>query len=57
MAIKDVFLGAVSSIRKRLYDNFAGRSNTTGSLGTATDGSKWDAVSGVIQVTSDTSEL
>jgi hypothetical protein len=48
MAIKDVFLGAVSAVRKRFYDNFAGRSNTTGSLGTATDGSKWDAISGVI---------
>lgn len=41
-----------SSIRKRFYDNFAARSNTTGSLGTATDGSSWEAVNGTIQVTS-----
>jgi hypothetical protein len=52
MAVKDLFLGAVSSVRKRFYDNFAGRSNTTGSLGTATDGSKWTAVSGTIEVNS-----
>jgi hypothetical protein len=41
-----------ASVRKRFYDNFAGRSNTTGSLGTATDGSVWDAVNGTLQVTS-----
>lgn len=52
MAIKDVFRGALSSVRKRFYDNFAGRSNTTGSLGTATDGSLWTAVSGTIEVNS-----
>lgn len=40
-----------SSVRKRFFDNFAGRSNTTGSLGTATDGSQWNAVNGTIQVT------
>ena len=41
-----------ASIRKRFYDNFAARTNTTGSLGTATDGSTWNAVNGTIQVTS-----
>lgn len=46
------FSQVAASVRKRFYDNFAGRSNTTGSLGTATDGSYWDAVNGTIQVTS-----
>ena len=41
-----------ASIRKRLYDNFAGRTDTTGSLGTATDGSLWTAVNGTLQVAS-----
>lgn len=40
-----------SSVRKRFLDTFSTRSNTTGSLGTATDGSLWDAVNGTIQVT------
>lgn len=44
------FSQVAASVRKRFYDNFAGRSNTTGSLGTATDGSTWDAVSGTIEV-------
>jgi hypothetical protein len=47
----DIF-GIASSIRKRFVDNFASRSNTTGSLGTATDGSLWNAVNGTVQVTS-----
>jgi len=48
-----ILLGALASaIRKRFYDNFAGRVNTTGNLGTATDGSQWTAVNGIIQVTS-----
>jgi hypothetical protein len=41
----------VASIRKRLYDNFT-RTNTTGGLGTATDGSTWTAVSGTFTVNS-----
>ena len=48
-----ILLGALASaIRKRFYDNFAGRTNTTGGLGVATDGSQWTAVNGTIQVTS-----
>ena len=47
----DIF-GIASSIRKRFVDNFASRSNTTGSLGTATDGSLWTAVNGTVQVSS-----
>jgi hypothetical protein len=44
------FARAAASIRKRFYDNFAGRANTTGSLGTATDGSLWNATSGTLAV-------
>lgn len=40
-----------ASVRKRFVDTFSARSNTTGSLGIATDGSRWDAVNGTIQVT------
>ncbi len=40
-----------ASVRKRFLDTFSTRANTTGSLGTATDGSRWDAVNGTIQVT------
>lgn len=39
-----------SSVRKRFFDAFSVRSDTTGSLGTATDGSAWDAVNGTIEV-------
>lgn len=42
----------ISNLRKRFYDNFATRSNTSGSLGTATDGSRWKAINGVIQIVS-----
>jgi hypothetical protein len=45
------FSQVASSVRKRFLDTFSARSNTTGSLGTATDGSSWDAVNGTIQVT------
>lgn len=39
-------IGAIASaVRNRFYDTF-NRSNTTGDLGTATDGSLWDATSG-----------
>jgi len=45
------FIGQItSSVRKRFIDTFSARSQTTGSLGTATDGSRWDAVSGTIEV-------
>lgn len=48
-----ILLGALASaVRKKFTDNFAGRTNTTGGLGTATDGSQWTAVNGTIQVTS-----
>lgn len=44
-------LGNISaSVRKRFFDTFSSRSNTTGSLGVATDGSDWTAVGGTIEV-------
>lgn len=46
------FSQVASSVRKRFSDTFSARTNTTGSLGTATDGSRWDAVNGTIQITS-----
>jgi hypothetical protein len=46
------FSQVASSVRKRFIDAFSARSNTTGSLGNATDGSLWDATSQTIQVTS-----
>lgn len=42
----------ISNLRKRFYDNFASRSNTSGNLGTATDGSRWTPINGIIQVIS-----
>jgi hypothetical protein len=50
MAIASIIARASASVRKRFYDNFAGRADTTGSLGTATDGSKWTATSGTLAV-------
>lgn len=47
-----IFSQVAASVRKRFVDTFSSRSNTTGSLGTATDGSRWDATSQTIQVTS-----
>jgi hypothetical protein len=47
-----LFLSSLSSVRKRFIDIFSSRSNTTGSLGTASDGSQWEAVSKVIEVQS-----
>jgi hypothetical protein len=44
------FSQVASSVRKRFVDTFSTRSATTGSLGTATDGSRWDAVNGTIQI-------
>jgi hypothetical protein len=46
------FSQVASSVRKRFIDTFSTRTDTTGSLGTATDGSRWDATSQTIQVTS-----
>jgi hypothetical protein len=48
--MRKVFLGISSSIRKTFVDIFSARSNTTGSLGTASDGSQWEAVSKTIEV-------
>ena len=48
--MRKVFLGISESIRKRFIDIFSARANTTGSLGTASDGSQWEAVSKVIEV-------
>jgi hypothetical protein len=48
--MRNVFLGISSSIRKVFVDIFSARANTTGSLGTASDGSQWEAVSKVIEV-------
>ena len=45
-----LFSSSLSSVRKRFIDIFSSRSNTTGSLGTASDGSQWEAVSKVIEV-------
>jgi hypothetical protein len=48
-----ISLGSLaSSIRKKFADNFAIRSNTTGGLGIASDGSYWNSVNGTIQVAS-----
>lgn len=46
-------LGTIfSSIRNSFIDLFSSRSNTTGGLGIATDGSNWVPVNGTINVTS-----
>lgn len=50
MAIASIIARAAASVRKSFYDNFAGRANTTGSLGTASDGSKWTPISGTLNV-------
>lgn len=41
-----------SRVRKRFVDVFSSRSDTTGSLGDASDGSKWTNISGTIEVKS-----
>jgi hypothetical protein len=43
---------SLASVRKRFVDTFSSRSNTSGNLGTATDGSRWTAINGIIQVIS-----
>jgi len=49
--MRKAFVGRFSAaVRKIFKDIFSDRSNTTGSLGTASDGSKWEAVSKVIEV-------
>ena len=48
--MRKVFLGITASVRKTFTDIFSARANTTGSLGTASDGSQWEAVSKVIEV-------
>lgn len=42
----------LSTALSTFLDNFAARSNTTGGLGTATDGNPWKAVNGTINVVS-----
>lgn len=48
--MRKVFLGISASIRKTFRDIFSARANTTGSLGTASDGSQWQAISKIITV-------
>jgi hypothetical protein len=48
--MRKVFLGISASVRKTFRDIFSARSNTTGSLGTASDGSQWEAVSKTIEI-------
>lgn len=45
-----IFSLVSASIRKTFKDNFSNRSDTTGSLGAASDGSKWNPISKVISV-------
>lgn len=41
-----------SSVRKKFTDVFSSRTDTSSSLGIATDGSRWNAINGIIQVIS-----
>lgn len=51
--MRKAFVGRFSAaVRKIFKDIFANRADTTGSLGTASDGSQWEAVSKVIEVQS-----
>ena len=45
-----LFGAIASSVRKAFRDVFSSRSDTTGNLGTATDGSRWTAINGTIEV-------
>jgi hypothetical protein len=47
----DIWSG-FSSVRKKFTDVFSSRVDTSSSLGIATDGSKWTAINGIIQVIS-----
>lgn len=47
----DIWSG-LSSVRKKFTDVFSSRANTSSSLDIATDGSKWTAINGIIQVIS-----
>ena len=49
--MRKAFVGRFSAaVRKIFVDIFSSRANTSGSLGTASDGSQWEAVSKVIEV-------
>jgi hypothetical protein len=49
--MRKAFVGRFSAaVRKIFKDIFSSRANTTGSLGTASDGSQWEAVSKTIEV-------
>jgi hypothetical protein len=49
--MRKAFIGRFSAaVRKIFKDIFSDRADTTGSLGTASDGSQWEAVSKVIEV-------
>jgi histone arginine demethylase JMJD6 len=50
--MRKVFLGIAASVRKTFTDIFSARANTIGSLGTASDGSQWQAISKIITVLS-----
>jgi hypothetical protein len=50
--MKNPFSSISASVRKIFVDIFSDRSNTTGFLGTASDGSRWTAISKVIEVIS-----
>lgn len=52
MGVRQSFSSTLESARKRFFDTFV-RANSTG-LGTATDGSRWDAIRGVWSVSSNT---
>lgn len=47
-----IFNQVAASVRKRFTDVFSSRSSTTGGLGIATDGSRWDSVNGTIEIKS-----
>jgi hypothetical protein len=51
MANKNVFQGAIESVRKRFYDDFT-RADSAGTLGPAKDGSLWKVVRGSFGITS-----
>lgn len=52
MLFKTSLASLATSVREKFYDIFSARSNTSGSLGVASDGSRWDKVNGTIQVVS-----
>jgi hypothetical protein len=50
--MRKAFVGIAASVRKTFIDIFSARANTIGSLGTASDGSQWQAISKIITVLS-----